>query len=287
MESSGSSTGPVPVHTLTYSANNLLCLLEDSADDLMQMLENNMPLTPALHALHEYMFILGYGQGALVDNGAYIRSMDAYNLTPVSHLAITQDYPLNPSLSMHSPTAMLTPMYPPFSQGIDLHCFLLTPVSTPTSLHSHSVTSETSVAADSGTTQESPPVIPTACQRSRCDTKDDNDSYYPPKKLCITTDIHQSTLAAGGEPPGPGFDPNLPHVANADGDDCNRGACRLRIRAARVAAHAVAMKDVLHPGEKEEEWEAEEEEVDQMEAEGEVRDAVLKLNDEVHGVDIS
>lgn len=47
------------------------------------------------------------------------------------------------------------------------------------------------------------------------------------------------------------------------------------------------MKDVLHPGEKEEEWEVEEEGVDQMEAEGEVRDAVLKLNDEVHGVDIS
>jgi hypothetical protein len=75
MELSGSSTGPVPVCTLTYSANNLLCLLEDSADDLMQMLENNMPLTPALHALHEYMFLLGYGQGALADNSAYIRSI--------------------------------------------------------------------------------------------------------------------------------------------------------------------------------------------------------------------
>ncbi|KAG1760239.1 hypothetical protein EDD22DRAFT_848644 [Suillus occidentalis] len=94
MELSGSSTGPMPIRTLTYSANNLLCLLEDSADDLMQMLENNMPLTPTLHALHEYMFLLGYGQGALADN------------------AITQDYPLNPSLPTPSPTAMLTPMHP-------------------------------------------------------------------------------------------------------------------------------------------------------------------------------
>jgi hypothetical protein len=75
MELSGFSTGPMPVRTLTYSANNLLCLLEDSANDLMQMLENNMPLTPALHALHEYMFLLGYGQGALADNDAYIRSI--------------------------------------------------------------------------------------------------------------------------------------------------------------------------------------------------------------------
>lgn len=52
MELSGSSTGPVPIRTLTDSANNLLCLLEDSANDLMQMLENNMPLTSTLHALH-------------------------------------------------------------------------------------------------------------------------------------------------------------------------------------------------------------------------------------------
>jgi hypothetical protein len=28
-----------------------------------------------LHALHEYMFLLGYGQGALADNDAYIRSI--------------------------------------------------------------------------------------------------------------------------------------------------------------------------------------------------------------------
>ncbi|KAG1851386.1 hypothetical protein F4604DRAFT_1934070 [Suillus subluteus] len=238
----------MPIRTLTYSANNLLCLLEDSTDDFMQMLENNMPLTPTLHALHEYMFLLGYGH------------------------AITQDYPLNPSLPTPSPTAMLTPMHPslstprptatltlmhpPFSQGIDLCCFLPTPVSTPTSLHSHSVTSEMSVAADSGMTREKLPVTSTAHRRPCCNAKVDNDSYYPPKKLRLTTDIHQSTLAAGGEPPGPGFDPNPPHVANANPDD--------------------SMKDVLHPGEEEEEWEADGEEVgvDQMEAEevGEVHE---------------
>lgn len=95
------------------------------------------------------MFLLGYGPGALADNGAYIRSMDAYNLTPASHLVITQDYPLNPSLPTPSPTAMLTPMHPPLSQGIDPCCFLPTLASTPTSLHSHCVVSETSVAADS------------------------------------------------------------------------------------------------------------------------------------------
>ncbi|KAG2046155.1 hypothetical protein BDR06DRAFT_1014974 [Suillus hirtellus] len=208
-----------------------------------------MPLTPALHALHEYMFLLGYGQGALADN------------------AITQDYPLNPSLPTPSPTAMLTPMHPslstpsptatltlmhpPFSQGIDPRCFLPTPVSTPTSLHSHSVASETSVAADSGMTREKLPVTSTAHWRPRCNAEE-------------------------GSPPGPGFDPNLPCVANANPDDCNRGARRLRIHRARVAARALAMKDVLRPGEEEEEWEADGEEVgvDQMGAEevGEVHE---------------
>ncbi|KAG2050838.1 hypothetical protein BDR06DRAFT_1010953 [Suillus hirtellus] len=193
-----------------------------------------------------------------------------------------QDYPLNPSLPTPSPTAMLTPMHPslstpsptatltlmhpPFSQGIDPRCFLPTPASTPTSLHSHSVASETSVATDSGMTQEKLPVTSTARRRPRCNAEVDNDSYYPPKKLRLTTNIHQSTLAAGGEPPGPGFDPNLPCVANANPDDCNRGARRLRIHRARVAARALAMKDVLRPGEEEEEWEADGEEVgaDQM-----------------------
>ncbi|KAG2134042.1 uncharacterized protein EDB93DRAFT_1254651 [Suillus bovinus] len=237
-----------------------------------------MPLMPTLHALHEYMFHLGYGQGTLTDN------------------AITQDYPLNPSLptpsptslSTPSPTAMLPLMHPPFPQGIDPCCLLPTPVSTPAfdpccllptpastpaSLHSHSVASETSVVADSGMTQENLPVTSTARRRPRCNTEVDNNLYYPPKKLCITTDIHQSTLATGGEPPGPGFDPNLPHVP----DNCNHGASWLKIWAARATAHAVAMKDVLHPGEEEEEWEADEKEsgVDQMEAEeeGEVHDA--------------
>ncbi|KAG1781467.1 hypothetical protein EV702DRAFT_1192958 [Suillus placidus] len=151
---------------------------------------------------------------------------------------------------MPSPTAMLTPMYPPLSQGIDLCCFLPSPAPTQT------------------LTQENPSVIPTARWRSHCHTEDDNDLPYPPKKLCIATDILQSTLAAGGEPPETGFDPNLPRVANDN--DCNYGARRLQIHAAQVAAHSAAINNVLRPREEEEDWEADQMDVEE---EGEVHDA--------------
>lgn len=118
-------------------------------------------------------------------------------------------------------------------------------------------------------THKNLPVTSTARQRPHCNTEVDNDLCYPPKKLHLTTDIHQSTFAAGGEPPGPGFNSNLPRVANANSNNHNCGAHQLQI----WAACALAMKDVLHPGEEEEKWEANEEEVvvDQMEVE-EVRE---------------
>src|ERR1700710_2196203 len=237
--------------------NIILRLLKDSANDLLQLLEENLPLTPALHTLHEHMIMQDYSsQGevthaahpwALTESSAYeILSALCYAHLPVLFYAQPSTFP---GQSTNCALSSVT----------DLHR-LPTPAPslTPNSLRSSScsVTSETSVSVDLATTRETPSTLPALGRRS-CSHGEATHGPSPPAKKCCRlaafAGADQTGMFAPGDPPDPGFGPDGPHFIN---DECNRGARRLRVRVTRAAALGY---DPLEEGEEEEQEEGQEE----------------------------
>jgi hypothetical protein len=150
--------------------NILLRLLEDSANDLLQLLEENIPLTPALHTLHEHMITHAAHPWALTESSAYeILSALCYAHLPVLFYAQPSTFP---GQSTNCALSSVT----------DLHC-LTTPAPslTPNSLRSSScsVTSETLVSVDLATTRETPSMLPALGQRSCCGKRSIAGQVFP------------------------------------------------------------------------------------------------------------
>ena len=234
--------------------NILLRLLEDSAKDLLQLLEANMPLTPALHTLCEHMIMQDYSSRgevthaahpwALMESSAYeILSALCYAHLPVLFYAQPSTFP---GQSTNCALSSVT----------DLHR-LPTPAPSPTpnSLRSSSC-SLTSVSVDLATTREAPSMLPALGRRSRSHGEVTHGPSPPAKKRCrlaAFAGADQTGMFAPGDPPDPGFGPDGPHFIN---DECNRGARRLRVRVTRAAALGY---DPLEEGEEEEQEQEQEE----------------------------
>jgi hypothetical protein len=237
--------------------NILLRLLEDSANDLLQLLEENIPLTPALHTLREHMIMQDYSSQGEVTQAAHpwaLTESSAYEILSAlcyAHLPVLF-YAQPSTLPGQSTNCAL-------SSVTDLHR-LPTPAPslTPNSLRSSScsVTSETSVSVDLATTRETPSMLPALGRRSRSHGEVTHGPSPPAKKRCrlaAFAGADQTGMFAPGDPPDPGFGPDGPHFIN---DECNRGARRLRVRVARAAALGY---DPLEEGEEEEQEQGQEE----------------------------
>src|ERR1700709_44755 len=165
---SGSSRLGVRAHSSVRThpdeGNILLRLLEDSAKDLLQLLEANMPLTPALHTLREHMIMQDYSSRgevthaahpwALTESSAYeILSALCYAHLPVLFYAQPSTFPGQSTNCALSSVTILHRLPTP------------APSPTPNSLRSssRSLTSETSLA----TTRETPSTLSALGRRSR------------------------------------------------------------------------------------------------------------------------
>jgi hypothetical protein len=102
---SGSSRLGVHAHSSIHTpptphpdeGNILLRLLQDSANDLLQLLEENIPLTPALHTLHEHMIMQDYSSQGEVTHVAHLWALTESSVYEILSALCYAHLPAQPS----------------------------------------------------------------------------------------------------------------------------------------------------------------------------------------------